>query len=327
MKRLLIKCGVLLLLVSGLTTGAAQEPDGRAHHAAVVVQYASGEVATRCVGFDEDSISGYEALQRAGFGVVAEGSASTGAMVCAIDGVGCDYPNEACGCKCQGAECIYWAYSHGQNGVWNYSSLGATAYRVRDGAVEGWAWGSGSVERGSEPPLVAWGDICAAQAAPFPTTIPPTTIPPTAIQPTRVPPTHVPPTRVPPTNVGVGDQGSGMGTVPSSSPTRVAQSPIPITTPTAQPTPTARPAGVIVPSSSPTRVAQSPIPITATTPEPTPDPRPPTLTSQPAGVIVPSPAPTPDPQPPTEWRNYLAFGGIAALFGLGIVVARRRRSQ
>ena len=281
MKRLLIKCGVLLLLVSGLTTGAAQEPDGRAHHAAVVVQYASGEVATRCVGFDEDSISGYEALQRAGFGVVAEGSASTGAMVCAIDGVGCDYPNEACGCKCQGAECIYWAYSHGQNGVWNYSSLGATAYRVRDGAVEGWAWGSGSVERGSEPPLVAWGDICAAQAAPFPTTIPPTTIPPTTI-----PPTSVPPTRVPPTSVGIG-QGSGIGTVPSSSPTRVAQSPIPITTPTAQPTPT----------------------------------------SQPAGVIVPSPAPTPDPRPPTEWRNYLAFGGIAALFGLGIVVARRRRIQ
>ena len=314
MKRLLIKCGVLLLLVSGLTTGAAQEPDGRAHHAAVVVQYASGEVATRCVGFDEDSISGYEALQRAGFGVVAEGSASTGAMVCAIDGVGCDYPNEACGCKCQGAECTYWAYSHGQNGVWNYSSLGATAYRVRDGAVEGWAWGSGSVERGSEPPLVAWGDICAAQAVALPTAIPPTAIPPTTI-----PSTSVPPTRVPPTSVGIG-QGSGIGTVPSSSPTRVAQSPTSITTPTAQPTPTFQPAGVIAPSPAPTRVAQSPIPITTTTPEPTPDHRPPTPTSQPAGIIPPN-------RPPTEWLNYLAFGGIAALFGLGIVVARRQRSQ
>ncbi|HYF63684.1 MAG TPA: hypothetical protein VD886_12770, partial [Herpetosiphonaceae bacterium] len=109
MKHLVVRCWLVALLALGLATTAAQEPDGRAHHAAIVVQYASGQVAARCVGFDDESISGYDALLLAGFDVVAEGSAGIGAMVCSIDGVGCDYPTESCACQCEGGACSYWS--------------------------------------------------------------------------------------------------------------------------------------------------------------------------------------------------------------------------
>ncbi|GAA5530852.1 hypothetical protein [Herpetosiphon gulosus] len=182
MGRLLVVIVTLVLLLLGnLAQSIAAQGDGHQYHAAVVVQYASGAVDARCVGFDQESISGYDALLAAGFNVVAEGS-SMGAMVCSIDSVGCDYPNESCACKCQGGDCTYWAYSHLLDGVWQYSKLGAGSYKVRDGAVEGWAWGGGSVERGSTPPVISWGDVCAAQAAPVATAIPATaTSEPTAI--------------------------------------------------------------------------------------------------------------------------------------------------
>lgn len=182
MGRLLVVVVTLVLLLLGnLAQSIAAQGDGHQYHAAVVVQYASGAVDARCVGFDQESISGYDALLSAGFNVVAEGS-SMGAMVCSIDSVGCDYPNESCACKCQGGDCTYWAYSHLLDGVWQYSKLGASSYKVRDGAVEGWAWGGGSVERGSTPPVISWGDVCAAQAAPVATAIPATaTSEPTAI--------------------------------------------------------------------------------------------------------------------------------------------------
>lgn len=302
----------LLVLTLALATTYAQQPDGRANHAAVVVQYASGQVAARCVGFDEESISGYDALVRAGFGVVAEGAGGMGAMVCAIDGVGCDYPNEACGCKCQGAECTYWAYTHLNDGVWNYSTTGASSYRVRDGAVEGWAWGSGSVERGASPPVIGWGDVCAAQAAQLPTALPPTTVPPTRIPATAVPPTLAP-TRVPPVL-----------------PTRV-----PPTQPVVQPVPSSTPVDVptLLPTASPTA------PLTAT-PPPTVEASSPTATPEPSANI-PTAIPTPFSTDPssvvviddqaqsnrraTNWLNYLAFGAIALALGAGILIMQQRR--
>ncbi len=191
MRRLLVVVvAIAVLLLGNLAQSIAAQGDGHQYHAAVVVQYASGAVDARCVGFDQESISGYDALLAAGFNVVAEGS-SMGAMVCSIDSVGCDYPNESCACKCQGGDCTYWAYSHLLDGVWQYSKLGAGSYKLRDGAVDGWAWGGGSVERGSTPPVIAWGDVCSAQAAPVATAEPPTALPATATnQPTAIPATN-----------------------------------------------------------------------------------------------------------------------------------------
>ncbi|MBA3468304.1 MAG: hypothetical protein H0T53_01545 [Herpetosiphonaceae bacterium] len=304
---------LMLLLTVGLATSYAQQPDGRAHHVAVVVQYGSGQVATRCVGFDEESISGYEALQRAGFGVVAEGSAGIGAMVCSIDGVGCDYPNESCGCKCEGAECIYWAYSHLTDGVWRYSTLGATAYRVRDGAVEGWAWGGGSVERGASPPVIGWDAICAAQAAAVPTAIPPTAAPPTLAPPTSIPVTLAP-TRVPPTVVAATQAAPATTAATQVAPTTSATSIPPATTaPAVTAAATAPPAVTAAPATA------SPPPAATATPA--------TVTPQIAGGQPLSGSPRAPTTAAPSWPSYLAFGGIAGLLGASVWLVRRRRTR
>lgn len=257
MGRLLVVVVTLILLLLGnLAQSIAAQGDGHQYHAAVVVQYASGEVDARCVGFDQESISGYDALLAAGFNVVAEGSAM-GAMVCSIDSVGCDYPNESCACKCQGGDCTYWAYSHLLDGVWQYSKLGAGSYKVRDGAVEGWAWGGGSVERGSTPPVISWGDVCAAQAAPVATAVPPTnTSEPTAIPATNtlVPATirSEPTLTASPTNeaAATATQLEPSATTEAASPTTAASA---TTAPTEQPTanPTTAPTATLAVVSTP----------------------------------------------------------------------------
>ena len=308
--RLLIILTLGLLVTAGRS--AAQQPDGRAHHAAVVVQYASGNVAARCVGFDEASISGYDLLVRAGFGVIAEQN-SMGALVCAIDGVGCDYPNESCTCKCQGSECTYWAYSHLSDDVWKYSTVGAKSYQVRDGAVEGWAWGGGSIQNGSTPPIIPWSDVCAAQAAPVATAIPPTDVP-TTMPPTDIPATQIPPTKIPATpNVATQIPPSMTSVATQVQPSMTTQ-PTPSMTvaPTTQPTPSM----TVAPTTQPTpSITVAP---TAT--------RNPTNTPQPAGIVV-TPAVPQSSQTTTNWRNYAIFGGIAAVMAGAIVLVRKRRSR
>jgi hypothetical protein len=110
-----------------------------------------------------------------------------GAAICSIEGTGC--PVEEC-LTC--AQPSYWAYWHLIDGKWTYSRVGASAYTVRDGDVEGWAWGSGE-----PPPLVPFDQICAS---------PPATDTPPPATATPLPPTHTPPptpatTSPPPTPV------------------------------------------------------------------------------------------------------------------------------
>jgi hypothetical protein len=135
-----------------------------------------GNLLTRCVEFSEAEISGYDVLERAGFEVVrkAEG---LGGLVCSIDGVGC--PIDECWCQCKGSTCTYWSYWHLAGDQWSYSTLGADAHRVQDGAVEGWNWG-----QEEPPPLLPFEQICAppATATPDPTATPTNTpLPPPSI--------------------------------------------------------------------------------------------------------------------------------------------------
>lgn len=296
MRRLLVVIVALtMLLLGNLAQSIAAQGDGHQYHAAVVVQYASGAVDARCVGFDQESISGYDALLAAGFNVVAEGS-SMGAMVCSIDSVGCDFPNESCACKCQGGDCTYWAYSHLIDGVWQYSKLGAGSSKVRDGAVEGWAWGGGSVERGSTPPIISWGEVCAAQAAPVSTTEPPTEIPATATN---------EPTAIPATNTVVPTLIADSPTI-TLSPTSAATAPLATQ---AEPTATR----VI----SPTSIANSTVAPTEQA----------TATSAPTATN--SVVSTPSPKPSSSGSNtinYLMFGLIVlALAGAGIWKRQSKR--
>lgn len=150
---LLIFTGLVLALSIYTPSGAS---DG--NRVAVVVDYGNGQIVSRCVAFTEDAISGYEALERTGLPVETDFQTG-GAAICRIDGQGC--PSEDCFCSCRGGgECKYWSYWHLNDGVWNYSSAGAGIYQVRDGAVEGWVWGLGSVTQAIPPPLITFNEVC-----------------------------------------------------------------------------------------------------------------------------------------------------------------------
>lgn len=136
------------------------------NHVAVVVDFGDGRLVTRCVGFSEDSISGFEALTRTGLPVETDFQTG-GAAVCRVDGQGC--PSEDCFCSCRGGDCKYWSYWHLKNGAWNYSAAGSGIYTLHDGEVDGWVWGLGSVTQASPPPIIPFGEICVNEAANSPT--------------------------------------------------------------------------------------------------------------------------------------------------------------
>jgi len=178
-----------------LITATAFSPSAKAqqpNRVALIVDFGDSHI-TRCIEFSESKITGYDVLRRSGLEIVADTSDPMGVAICDINNTsGC--PASNCFCKCQGSPCRYWAYHHLVNGSWQYSQLGASNYQVKDGDVEGWAWGEGSMGgEGSKPPLIPFDQICAPPATdtPTPTNTP---IPPTS---TPIPPTNTP---IPPTN-------------------------------------------------------------------------------------------------------------------------------
>lgn len=191
MKRLsLLLLALVALLIPASTRG---QSGGRA---GLVVLFSDGSVRSSCVAFEGESISGLELLQRSGLDVIAQVSGNN-AAVCKIGGDGCNYPAEPCFCKFGGGQQgQYWAYWQQVEGAWKYSAQGAGSVRVRDGDVNGWAWGTGNVQSGAQPPLQTFAQICSIVD---PTMIPPTTSPPTAIPASPVPPTAIPPSPRPTT--------------------------------------------------------------------------------------------------------------------------------
>ncbi|MEO8084144.1 MAG: hypothetical protein ABI780_10000, partial [Ardenticatenales bacterium] len=164
-----------------------------------VIQLAGGDVRTVCVAFAEPSISGEALLRRSGLAIAAD-VGMLGTTICRIDDSGCDYPRETCLCRCRslGAGCTYWAYHTLDGDRWTYSILGAAARVVRDGDVDGWAWGAGSVVAGAVPPVRTFDQICAvADVAP---TAPPARVPTSGLAP-RDPATVPPVTSARPTDI------------------------------------------------------------------------------------------------------------------------------
>jgi hypothetical protein len=149
-------CFFLLLAFMPRAVGAQEEWQ----RAGLVVTLADGRTETRCVAFSEPSLSGYELLLRSGLEVAAS-VAPMGAMVCTIEATGC--PPSDCLCQCRGGgSCVYWSYWRLEEGEWRYGRAGASSSQVRDGAVEGWAWGLGTVSSASPPPLYTFEEICQA---------------------------------------------------------------------------------------------------------------------------------------------------------------------
>jgi len=153
------------LAVAGMVGSAfsAPAPEAQAlNRAAIVVDAGSGPVS-RCVSFAEDSISGIEALNRAGLAPVVRGFSGEGGAVCGLNGVGC--PADSTCLTCQAPN--YWAYYRADNGAggFAYSSVGAGAIAVTDGDVEGWRWGTGAA-----PSYRSFSSICPLQPPPTTTT-------------------------------------------------------------------------------------------------------------------------------------------------------------
>lgn len=261
----------LLLLACALPMlGRAQSAQDEPNHAGLIIRHGDGRVVTACVGFSEPSISGFELLQRSGIPFIAQ-SSGMGAAVCKLDGEGCDYPTEDCFCRRDGPTTIYWAYSRLTANGWVFSPLGASSIRVQPGDVNGWAWGTGSVASGAQPPVIPFDQVCQVQAStPMPPTSASPTPPPTATPPP--PPTWTPtPTWTPqPTATSVPPTATPM---PQSAPPAPTNTPVPTSMP-ASPTPTSLP--------------------------PTNTPVPPTWTPQPPAPVPTEQPVAPDVSPPTE---------------------------
>lgn len=159
--------------VSGMPVAGQHGP----YRAALVVQFADKTVATRCVSFSEPAITGADLLNRSGLQVAMDYNAGLGGAICSINQEGCAFPTESCFCRCQGMTCEYWAYYHGSDAGWQYSQVGASGYQVKDGALEGWSWGPGNFSSGTEPPQIAFDQVCGEEAAaPSPPTAAPTAL-------------------------------------------------------------------------------------------------------------------------------------------------------
>lgn len=151
---------LLGLLLAPLLLAARLQDDP--NQAALVVRVDDERAETRCVAFAEETISGHELLQRSGLDFVVNAS-SAGVFVCSVEGQGC--PASDCLCECQGEPCSYWSYWRLREGEWQYAGVGAAITEVRDGDVEGWSWGPGSVTSAIAPPVVSFDEVCAAAPA------------------------------------------------------------------------------------------------------------------------------------------------------------------
>jgi hypothetical protein len=161
------------------------------HHAALVIQHASGSVVTRCVAFAEDQITGLQLVQRSNLQYEAQGFGSMGSAMCQLDREPAAVPP---GCFGSGP---YWQYFHRGGGGWQRSALGASSSGLHDGDVDGWRYAAGSNQT---PGNIGFASICGSpsslptsstthapvapnHATPAPNTMPASTAGPEALMP------------------------------------------------------------------------------------------------------------------------------------------------
>ena len=145
---------ILSFVLAALTapTAAAQEES----HAGIYVR--TGEdVASECVAFSEDEITGEQLLERSSIDAVLD-RRSLGTAVCRLDGVGCGADD----CFCEYP--AFWGYwTRAGDEDWVFSDVGASDRTVRDGTVDGWSFGKdGKPAPGDD---VTFEDLCSGVEA------------------------------------------------------------------------------------------------------------------------------------------------------------------
>jgi hypothetical protein len=166
MRRLTVYC---FLILSALALG--HEPPvasaQAANRAGLVIVHGDGTVVTRCVAFEDETISGYDLLARSGLDLRME-VAGMGPAICRLDQEGCD-EGQDCFCHCQSGSCTYWTYWRqvpaGETMEWQYSSIGAGNTQVTDGMVEGWVWGESAAAQDATvaPPSLSFDEVCSGE--------------------------------------------------------------------------------------------------------------------------------------------------------------------
>ena len=133
---------------------------GTPNSAAIVIDFGTGETETHCVTFAEETISGYDLLQKSGVPLIINASSGMGSAICQVGAVGCSADDCFCQCK-GGSDCTYWNYWLVQNGKWIHSAVGASSYQIKPNEINAWVWGDG------EPTLSAdsFAEICKESAA------------------------------------------------------------------------------------------------------------------------------------------------------------------
>lgn len=135
---------VLAVLVCspGPTQATDSTPVPGTNGAVLVVDYGDGRMTYAWVPFTESSISGVELLHRSGLDVVTVSFGGLGEGVCRIETIGCDVdPCRARLCQTGERESPFWRYLlPTRDGQWSTTGLGASASRVEQGDVNGWAW-------------------------------------------------------------------------------------------------------------------------------------------------------------------------------------------
>lgn len=267
----------LLFLALLVTTPALAQEGG--NRAGLVVVHADGRVVTRCVVFDELTLSGVTLLQRSDLAFTTS-VGPLGATVCSLNGEGC--PASDCFCQCKQAPCAYWNYYHrNADGSWAYATIGAAMRQLGNGDVDAWMWGDGS----TVPPQVSFEAICAPDEPvdPVSETVPPTiastvTVPPTApailtptatIAPTQeTVQTTTPTPTVTPSSTLRADERTA--TSEPSAVLEATSTATPTLSPTLMMTVTASPAAAAdtgVPSATPTALSQVPVNAEPASPE------------------------------------------------------------
>ena len=154
--------------------------------------------------------------------------------MCSIEGEGSDDPTN-CFASCSGGDCEYWAYYARADGAWRFSNVGAATRTVRDGDIDGWAWGAGGITSGA-PPEDPPEALCWPSSPPPPFTPTPEPPPPIASPPPAPPgqslnkPTSTGTARPSPTRVQGGVAGATVApqttvSVPAATPIAASATP------------------------------------------------------------------------------------------------------
>jgi hypothetical protein len=168
----------------GSLVGAPAECAGAAGsiHVAVVVDYggiAGAPVAARsdCISVPAGSNGATVLAARATqLGLPAPRWDVNNGLLCAIDG----FPRTGCAASDANGTYTYWSYWGAVGDSWQYATTGPIGHVLRDGAVEGWRFGSG---RGTSQDDAPRASVAASRCPTAPTSTPPspTVVPPAGV--------------------------------------------------------------------------------------------------------------------------------------------------